>query len=276
MLYVLLDRVQLLAWPRGNRLPEIPGFSVERDTLVRRQTSIKTYRRVRTLRNHKTGTAVFIQYHPAAPWLAPLKITIVTEAQQGLSRSELSRVTAAFERFRFLLLEFAIDFAPDSGIGRAFVLLHALFGRSELQPANQHATIRFGTRKSEIMARVYAKPGRFRAEIEAHSRWLLSRNVSNLEDLARLPALLLPKHLAFFNVNYQRLHAHLSRKDQSSADRIVAQCREHATLLHGLLKFMREDVGLKNVRRFLQPLPLNEGIKRAAFEWAEEWSNDGK
>jgi hypothetical protein len=273
MLYVLLDRVQLLAWPRGKQLPEIPGFSVERDTFVRQQTVIRTYHRVRTLRNHKTGTAIFVQYQPAAPWLAPVKITIVTQAREGLSRSELSNIAAAFERFRFLLVEFAIDFRPDSGIGRAFILQHALFGKSELQHANQHATIRLGTRRSEIMARAYRRPDEsFRMELESHSGWILRHGISKVEDLERLPTLLLPKHASFFAVDWQRLRAHLSRKESTTADRVVARCRENATSLHGLLNYMRKDIGVKNVRRFLRPHLLNEQIGAAARQWARRWN----
>src|SRR3974390_677453 len=82
----LLDRVQLLAWPRGKKVPDIPGFTVSRDTFVHKETSIATYRRVRILKNHKTGNTLFIQYAPAAPWLAPAKITTVTQARRGLRR----------------------------------------------------------------------------------------------------------------------------------------------------------------------------------------------
>jgi hypothetical protein len=277
ILCVLLDRVQLLAWPRGKRLPDIPGFSVERDSFVPQQTSIRTYRRQRTLRDHKSGTVIFLQYQPAPPWLAPLKITIVSETVQGHSRAELSNITAAFKRFRFLLVEFAMDFAPDSGVGKAFVLRHALFGKSEPQRTNQHATIRFGTRQSEIMARAYRRPDdSFRTELETHGGWLLRQHISKIDDLARLPALLLPKHMGLFVVDWQRLQAHLSREDGSSAARIVAECRERASSLHALLKHLRGDLGLQNVRRFLRPHPLHEQITTAALEWARRWKNNSE
>lgn len=270
--HVLLDRMQLHAWPRGNQLPEIPGFAVKRDTFVRRQTSIETYRRVRVLMNHKTTTTLKIQYRPAPPWLPPTKISIVTERRNGIRRSELERIIAVFRRVRPLLVEFAVDFTPNSGVGRAFILRHAVFGRSEQQHGYPFDTLRFGTRKSEKLVRAYRlDTGDFRVELELHSGWFLRNGVSKLEDLAYLPSLLFPRHFCLVAIDWQVLAAYISRKNRSSVDQILAQCHERATPLHGLLAYLRDELGVKNVRRFLRPLRINDAIESAAFDWARRW-----
>jgi hypothetical protein len=271
---VLLDRLQLLAWPRGNRLPDIPGFAIERDTFVRRQTSTQTYRRVRVLKNNGTNTTLYVQYQAARPWLAPVKITIVTEARNGVSRHELENVARPFKRGRPLLTEFAIDFAPGSGVDQAYVLRHALFGKSEEKPSTEHATLWFGTRRSEKFVRAYLRSdGCFRVELEFHSGWLLRNGVLNIEDLTRLPDLLLPEHFCFFAVDWRRLAKQISRNNPSSADRTLKQCRARGKSLHGLLAHLRDNLGLRNCRRFLRPLPLNQQIRIAALDWARRWTD---
>jgi hypothetical protein len=127
---VLFDRLQLLAWPREKKLPKIPDFDVEQDKLVRQQTSTRTYRRVKIYLNHKTSTRVYVQYDPACPWLAPAKITLIADGEKGLSRSELQSIARAFGKTRLLIVELAFDFSSDCMVDRAFVRVHALFGKS--------------------------------------------------------------------------------------------------------------------------------------------------
>ncbi len=270
--HVLLDRLQLQAWPRGDQLPEIPGFATQKDSFARRQTSIRTYYRVRVLKNAVTQTVLYMQYRPAVPWLPPAKISVVTQARRGLRPRELEIIARAFKKVRLLLIEFAVDFPPGSGIDQFFVQRHAMFRRSE-QRHGAFANLRFGARKSEKLVRAYLRDDWwYRVELELHAAWLRRYRVVSLPDLSRLPALLLPRHFCFFAVDWNRLAAHVLRRNPPSADHILAQCRKRATSLERLLTYLRDEVRLQNVRRLLRPLRVNDAIKKAAIAWACQWA----
>src|ERR1700730_17477801 len=93
---VRLDRVQIVAATRGDRLPPITGFRVRKNSFVRRQTSITTYRRVQNCENLNTRSTLDIQYRPVPPWLAPVKITAIAADGKGLGRTELDTLFKAF------------------------------------------------------------------------------------------------------------------------------------------------------------------------------------
>jgi hypothetical protein len=272
ILLVLIDRVQLLAWPHGDRLPEIPGFSVVRDTLVRQQTQVKTYRRVRTLRDQKGKTSIYIQYRSACPWLAPVKITVLTEARRGLSFSELENIAGAFKKIRLITVEVAFDFPLSSGVDRWFVLRRGTFGKSQFVSGRLFKDLRYGMRHSATMVRAYEKPefGAYRVEIELHSAWLRKNGLQNPEDLSKLSSLLLPGRFQFVRVDWHSLSAHLSRK-ALPAEKIISRARRQARSLSRALEYLRVEVGLSNTHRFLRPLKINRSIQKQLQAWAYRW-----
>ena len=150
-----VDRVQFVADICGEEPPKIPGFRVRRDTFVRPQTKIQTYRRLRKFNSPKTQTAVTVQHWCVCPWLREVKLTIVADDRLGLQRQELDRIFSAFREPRLLTVEFAIDFNLESDVDRAFVLRHGVFGRSWLVGGRSHDDIRFGSRHSQTMMRGY-------------------------------------------------------------------------------------------------------------------------
>lgn len=150
-----LDRVQFLAETRRNRLPQIPGFYVERDSFVRACSAPPTYRRVRNCANPRSQTTLGIQYQPAPPWLAPIKATVIGDDYRGLQLSELEKIFKAFKNARLLTVELAWDFSVASGVDRAFVMRHAVCGKSKLAGGPLYKDLRFGTRHSRTMVRAY-------------------------------------------------------------------------------------------------------------------------
>jgi hypothetical protein len=150
-----IDRLQILCRPvDGGPLPSIPDFTVISDSFVRRQTTITTYRRVRRLLNPISGTQIFAQYDPAAPWLWKIKLTFIPRDQHGLLRAEVEEVLRHFPRYRLLAVELTFDFNMRSGVDEDYIRRHALFGKSRPQPRRKVLTgLRYGTRKSTKLVR---------------------------------------------------------------------------------------------------------------------------
>ena len=271
---ILVDRMQLLAWPRGQRLPEIPEFRVRRDRFVRPQTSVPTYRRVRDLQSPKTKSEINAQYWRARPWWPPVKLTIIAGPRRGLQRGELEAVAKAFKEVRLLLVELAFDFRLDSGIDREFVLQHGLFGRSLLVGGQFYNTLRYGSQTGPKLVRAYAKKetSSYRVEVELHGSWLRRFGIAAIQDLYKLPALLLPAHFRFVTVDWDRLAVHLSRKDLS-AEQVLAECRRRANSFPRLACYLRDEVRLHNVHRFVVPLAINRAIREALEAWARQWGS---
>src|ERR1035441_6396713 len=96
---VSLDRLRVLASPRTDgRLPQPVGYKTIRDTFVRQQTTTRTYLRCRRLLNEKSGTQVFWQYAPQRSWLAPWKITFVSDDRGSLPPEDVFSVLAQIGR----------------------------------------------------------------------------------------------------------------------------------------------------------------------------------
>jgi len=273
---VRLDRVQFLAWPRTDRLPDIPGFVVRRDTFVRQQTTVKTYGRARTYKNQKTKTTAYVQHRRARPWLAPAKVTLTAEGHKGLCRSDFESIVRAFRKVRLLLVELAVDFKSESGVDRSFVLAHGVFGRSHRRAGGFYADLRFGSRKSDKLVRCYQKSelALYRVELELHSPWLRKHRINTLHDLERLPALVFPAHLRFVRLDWVRLATYV-RRHGLPAETVPLEAKVRASSILAVMGYLRQEVGLPNIHRFLRPLPLNADVEWALRKWSERWKCAG-
>jgi hypothetical protein len=128
---VRLDRVQILSWaPPGRKPPQLEGYKVVRDCFVRCQTTTSTYARCREYRSMTNDTKIFWQYKRLKGWLKPWKITIVADDENGLSYEEVEKILKHCHRYRFLVVEVAVDFSPSVGVNRRFIRQHAVFGKS--------------------------------------------------------------------------------------------------------------------------------------------------
>jgi hypothetical protein len=128
---IKIDRVQIVSWaPEDRTPPRVKGFKVTRDSFVRRQTSIPTYKRCRHYQSKENDAKIYWQYWRQKAWLKPWKITLVADDSTGLSYDELDAVLRHCKYWHFLIIEVAIDFSPATGLDRRFVHRHALFGKS--------------------------------------------------------------------------------------------------------------------------------------------------
>lgn len=127
---VRLDRLQMVAGYAPRKPPAIRGFKVVSDHFVRPQTTVQTYARCRQYNSVTNGARIFWQYDRRKGWLKPWKITLIADDRCGLSRGEVWEVVRHCRRYRFLLVELALDFSRQSGITERFVLRHGVFGKS--------------------------------------------------------------------------------------------------------------------------------------------------
>lgn len=268
---VRLDRVQLVARTSDEALPDIPGFAVCRDSFVRPQTQIRTYERVRNLKNYKTGTTIDAQYRVKPPWLEPVKLTVIAEDSKGLERPELESIRRRFSWTRLLTVELALDFRAGSEVNRSFVLAHGLFGRSALVGGRLFRDLRYGTRHSKTLVRAYDKSEIkcFRVEIELHSAWLRGFRIFEPRHLSKLPALLCFDRVWFGELKWEVLAEYFDRKNYDGSS--LRKMREESYSIHRTLSLLRRHFGLVNVRRFLKPLPINSMIKHDLGAWATRW-----
>jgi hypothetical protein len=266
--------VQFVARTWSRTIPEIPGFEICQDSFVRPQTAIRTYPRVRHLQNLQTGTSANLQYWAVAPWLEPVKSTIVAEdTKGGLQRAELEGICKQFRWTRLLTIELAFDFAKTSAVDQAFVSAHGIFGRSQPVGRRFFKDLRYGTRHSAVMVRGYRKPELdcYRVEVELHSEYLRTFGITRLDDLSKLPRLLCFSRINFVEIDWHVLADHLLRKCHRAS--VLEDARSQAYSIHRVLTLLRNEIGLANVHRFLRPLQINTAIKRQLEDWAKRWQN---
>ena len=272
-----LDRIQLLAWPRGSDLPHIPGFSVRHNRFVRSQTAVNTYGRVCTLENFISGTRCFIQYVPLLPWLPPAKVTVVPNDLAGLKRTEAERIARTFGEVRPNLVELTVDFSVATVVNRTFVLRHGMFGGSHLIGGRLLGDLRFGARHSPTMTRAYQKPeiSAYRVEPELHGPWLKAHGIISIDDLYELGHIVWPRRICFVEIDWDRLATHLLRQGRE-ASRLIRAAQLRDSSIHRALTYIRHNIGVHNVRRFTRYLPINAEIRCALRLWAIEWRRGGE
>jgi hypothetical protein len=269
-----LDRVQILASPATHEKPtNLSGFDVMRDILVRCQTTIKTYARVRSYRSTSNGTQIFLQYARQAGWLPEWKVTIVGDDRYGLSRKEIEVVLLHCRAYRICLVELALDFSPRSAVTSTFVKRHARFGKSRRRAKGKKGRVLyFGGRKSDKLIRCYRKHGLevFRVELELHSNLLRREHIATLNDFLGLPAVICPKHLQFVAVAWNRLRRHLKRKLGKRSDAVFTAARQRASSIRRVQRYLRRK-GVSNAHRFLVPLAINKDVTGALNRWEREF-----
>lgn len=262
---VTTDRSQFQAWGKTDNVPTLPGFNVSRDTRVKQQTRVRMYSRVKTSQNETTGTTAYLQYEPSNICTAPMKLTLVPVDGPGMLPSELRQIETRFLRLRALRIEVTIEFSPMTGVDDAYVRRHGRFGRTQISRGQR------GSRRGNLLIRIYdkAETNRFRVELELHSQWLRRHGVRQTSDFWRLPALLVPQHFEFVEVDFNKLSKFL-RHTGRDAEEIIAACRLREGSLNRLKTFLKH-VGLANIHRFIRPLPINQEIEKALHAWGKQW-----
>jgi hypothetical protein len=221
------------------------------------------------------GAKIYWQYSRQKAWLKPWKITMVADDTAGLSRDEIARVLRHCRFYRILTLEIAIDFSPSTGVGRRFIRRHAVFGKSHRRATKRKSNLYYGSRKSDKFVRCYEKPevGAYRVELELHSGLLRRHSISVLNEFARLPELVCPKHLQLVDLDWKQLGQHLANKIGGRSDGVIAGARRRKMSILRLQRYLRRE-GVSNTHRFLVPRAINEDVRRALDKWLQNFNSE--
>lgn len=277
---VKLDRVCLCASACDRKaFRHQPGHRVRRSHFLRSSA----YGRLLETIDTDTGVATVFYDQPRVPWVPETRVSLRASDLHALSPADLLGASELLGKCRLSLFELAFDFPEQAGLTTGFVMEHVMFGKSRW--AGRKPGIRwFGTRRSGKYVRAYLKPEIhvFRIELEFHAAWLRRHKIYDCFDLARLPELLMRRHISFCKLNWDAV----TRRVCESVPNPALALRnlgweEHD--LHATLRFLRSELGFTNTHRFLLPLPLNDVAARALKRWAVQWpmrpfslSNDAK
>jgi hypothetical protein len=279
LLTIRLDRLLAISAARSSqKLPTIAGFKVVSDYRVRPQGDIVTYTRVRELKNPLSGTRVFWQYQPRAPWLKAWRIEWIAGEGREIYPIDVIRILKPCRYFQFIVVELAFDFSSASGVDHRFVRQHAKFGKSQRRfDRGGPEQLRYGARKSGKLVRCYWKEevNAYRVELEFHSRLLTQCRHPNAEEnyqFIDVPGELLPhdleKHFLFVRIDWLSLARYIERRFGQQSDTILHRARRKARVsLSAVSRFLRK-TGVNNVHRFLTPMKINKSIDEALTTWS--------
>ena len=135
----------------------------------------------------------------------------------------------------------------------------------------------YGSRKSGKLVRCYEKPevGAYRVELELHSGLLQRHSIVGLDDLARLPEVLCPKHVQFVDFDWNRLARYLANKIEDRSDLVIAGARRRKISILRLQRYLRRK-GVFNTHRFLVPRTMKKDVIRALNEWIQRFNGENQ
>jgi hypothetical protein len=112
-----------------------------------------------------------------------------------------------------------------------------------------------------------------RVEIEARSRFLKLYEIRDPYDFTKLVAILPGRHIKFVRINERKLLRRLQRMGFSAEK--LSFILDDIKLLEGdvwaVLNYLHQELGLKNGRRLLDSLDVNDDVAAALKEWAAQW-----
>jgi hypothetical protein len=238
------------------------------------------YGRVREMVNAVSKTKLFINYSPRFSQLPALRVKVVPDDASGMHRQELEKIFEAFAPYEYpeeglRVVEVAIDFSGGA-IGAKYIRRHLIFGKCRIRPNIRFPKAAwFGVPGGHHFVRCYRKHpvNAFRVEEQCNRGHLQKHGVETAAEIIQLPQLLV-KQLGFFQMNWNRLSAHVRRRPRY-AEVILRKAHDQEECLHNLLRFLRT-IGISNPRRFLVPLAVNSDIQRAVLRWNRQWMGRGR
>jgi hypothetical protein len=118
----------------------------------------------------------------------------------------------------------------------------------------------------------------YRAWWELRSRFLKLYEIKDPYDFGRLAQILPERHIDFVRFSEQKLVKRL--RSMGFSPRKVWEILDDVRLLEGevwaTLNFLRQELELRNTRRFLDPLDTNDVVVDALTKWAGMWPTTPK
>jgi hypothetical protein len=229
---------------------------------------------VTRLKGTKSIRKINIEHGPNKPWLAPFRITIIPRDASGVVVQDFRSILELLLDFRIVLLEVAFDFPLGSVIDVDYVRRHFLSGKMNLPGGTDPYHQRWPGASRDIRAYAKWETVKSRLEFALGSRFLRAQEIDDIFDFRGLGEILAPKYISFADLNRAKV-LQIVDKSRFTARRkaeIRAALKAREGSLWETLRYLRQNVGLKNTRRYLVPLTqTNDVVKEALKKWAEAW-----
>jgi hypothetical protein len=264
-----------------NPLPALrnfEGLSAGANTWIKSQGSahFQCYGRVQWFRDKTSDMKLCVEHEPRHAWLAEHAVTFYADDRSGLVREKVLSILAELPPTKLRKVEIAIDFAMVTPVDRAYVRRNGLFGKMkrDLKSANQEGDW-WGTRQGRKRVVSYLKDtvAAHRVEFKLRGRFLKQHGIRNVLDFHKF-ALILPRHhILFARLEHQKLKARLNATGIATSEitKILGEVQRRGHDLSVSLDYLRQVVGLKNVRRLLVPLKTNALVLKAFKKFAADW-----
>jgi len=204
--------------------------------------------------------------------LSEHRIVFYPDDETGLQFKEISSVLENAEGIQIARLEVAINFGRQTGVDSRFIRKSFVSGKCRPNSANS-----WGQRNGTKFIRSYFKKeiGAHRLELQLNWRFVRKNNINDLFDIGRLAKLLPDHHILFAQIDEYKVIEHL-RHNWTAAKTldILRQVHSLEGDLFAQLALLRKSGHLKNTRRLLTKLPINQRITEALKEWVSQWPTD--
>jgi hypothetical protein len=118
----------------------------------------------------------------------------------------------------------------------------------------------------------------FRVELEMHPRFLNHYKIKGPYEFNKLVEILPGKHVLFVRLDRRKLTTRLRRLGFNAEERRAVL--EVVTAMDGdlwpTLNYLREEVGMENARRLVEPVDMNGALLEALQKWAAIWPKPPK
>jgi len=236
----------------------------------------KDYRFSRRIRGTGSIAEVVVEFERTAAWFPHFRITVIPQDDTGLLHHDFQWLLQALPDAEIKVVEVAWDFPNRCVVDLDYVRRFGLFGSTWLRPGSNPYHDKWGNVGSKIV-RAYVKWGtsQFRVELELHVRLLRQLGINDIFDFRKLRSALFPDHIHFLKLDEMKLVRALRRAGLALAEQRAVRTRVKTKVQRSLwdgLRYLREEVGLKNVQRLLLPVPeMNREVHIALEGLVAQW-----
>jgi hypothetical protein len=257
----------------------LKGFRRTKSAWLKRKhpTDFLPYGRITVLKSSHNGSQILVYSERNSSKLEPYRVVFIPDDALGLEAKVVRSVRECIESSpRIALLEIALDFPCGSGVDSAFVRGRALFGRSSPYSVGKRpGWDAWGSRKGAKFVRSYHKKevGAHRVELQLQPPFLRQHGIYAISDFSRLVKILPRHHVWFARLSDQKLTRVMVKNgiSQKRMQEIRNGVSARAGHLCEAARYVRQTAGLKNVRRLLVPLRVNQSVREALKAWAAQW-----
>lgn len=255
----------------------LPGFQSLQNTRIKRPPldEFQGYARAHWFKRYGSEMKFCVELEPREHYLAPYSVSLFADDNTRLLPEEVFAIRELMPGAKLTLAEVAIDFVLVGEVNRAFVRGHGVFGKSQRDISNKNPTVdRWGTKKSGKCIKSYEKFGNaaYRVEARMRRRFMKPAGIDDVYDFHKFGDLLPGHHILFAQIDENKLIRALRRT--RTATETVQIMKQVLALKGGLtnqLEYLRQNAGLKNTRRLLNPHRINGSIRGAFNAWGAQW-----